>query len=156
MSDEEFQGTLVCEGVGAWTYVPVPAEVAERLGGKARIPVAAEIKGVSFTGSVMTGPQGSRYLVVNQAVRDRAGVTAGDTVNVVVRQDTAPRVVELPEDLAGALAAAPEAQAAFDGFSYSRRKEYVTWIESAKRPETRTRRVEKAVEMLAEGRALKG
>jgi hypothetical protein len=152
---EDFKGTLVCEGVGAWTYVPVPVEVAERLGGKARIPVAAEVNGIAFTGSVMSGPQDSRYLVVNQAVRDQAGVTAGDTVSVKVKPDTAPRVVDVPEDLAEALAEAPAAQQTFDGFSYSRRKEYVTWIESAKRPETRTRRVGQAVEMLAEGRPLK-
>jgi Bacteriocin-protection, YdeI or OmpD-Associated/Domain of unknown function (DUF1905) len=153
---EDFQGTLVCEGVGAWTYVAVPDGVVASLGGRARIPVAAEINGVAFTGSVMTGPQDSRYLVVNQAVRDKAGVSAGDTVTVRVRPDTAPRVVSVPDDLAAALAAAPDALATFDAFSYSRRKEYVTWIESAKRPETRTRRVEQAVTMLGEGRTLKG
>jgi hypothetical protein len=154
---ETFRATLVREdGVGTWTYLTVPPEVAARLGTAARIPVVAEVEGVSFTSSVMTGPEQSRYLVVNRSVRDQAGVTEGDTVSVRLRVDTAERRVEAPSDLTEALAAAPTARETYEALSYSRQKEYVTWIEAAKRPETRQRRLAKALDLLAEGRALKG
>lgn len=152
---EEFAGILVCEQVGAWTYVPVPDEVALRLGEGARVPVSGTVNGAPLTGSIMTGPDG-RYLVVNRSVRDAAGVAAGDRVRVVVDRDRAERTVEAPDDLAAALAADSTASDYFDKLSYSRRKEYVTWIEGAKREETRQRRIAQAVERLAAGRPLKG
>ncbi|MEU3654413.1 YdeI/OmpD-associated family protein [Streptomyces sp. NPDC032161] len=154
---ETFRATLVREaGVGTWTYVAVPPETAARLGTAARIPVVAEVEGVSFTGSVMTGREQSRYLVVNRSVRDQAGVAEGDTVSVRLRVDTAERRVEAPDDLTEALAGVPAARRTYEGLSYSRQKEYVTWLEAAKRPETRQRRLAKALDLLAEGRALKG
>lgn len=154
---ETFRATLVREaGIGTWTYVTVPPETAARLGAAARVPVVAEVEGVSFTGSVMTGREQSRYLVVNRSVRDRAGVTEGDTVSVRLRVDTAERRVEAPDDLTEALAAAPAARRTYESLSYSRQKEYVTWLEAAKRPETRQRRLAKALDLLAEGRPLKG
>ncbi|GAA4461864.1 YdeI/OmpD-associated family protein [Phytohabitans houttuyneae] len=153
---EKFAGTLVCEGVGAWTYVSVPDDVVSRLGGQSRIPVTGAVNGAAFTGSVMSGPGGSRYVVVNQAVRDAAGVTAGDKVQVTLSKDTAVRTVEVPDDLAAALADHPRALEYFDGLSYSRKKVYVAWITEAKRAETREARISKAIDMLTEGRPLKG
>ncbi|WP_341720565.1 YdeI/OmpD-associated family protein [Micromonospora sp. FIMYZ51] len=153
---ETFHGTLVCEQVGAWTYVTVPDEVAARLGDRARVPVTGHVEDASFTGSMMTGPNGVRYIVVNKAVREAAGVAAGDTVRVTLAPDAATRTVEVPDDLAAALADAPAAGEFFETLSYSRTKEYVSWITGAKRPETRARRVAQAVELLAAGRVLKG
>lgn len=89
---------------------------------------------------------------LNRAVRKEAGVEAGDTVEVKIELDTAPREVEIPEALADALAEDSEARAAFDRLAYSHRKEYARWIEEAKRDETRKRRVVNALEMLREGR----
>ncbi|PTQ12808.1 hypothetical protein CLG96_01280 [Sphingomonas oleivorans] len=60
--------------------------------------------------------------------------------------------LETPEDLAAALIANPPAQASFDGFSPSQRREYVEWVIEAKRPETRARRIAQAVEWMAEGK----
>lgn len=155
MTEQRFRARLECEGPGSWTYLVVPGAAATALGGAARIPVHAEVEGVPFRSSVMTGPADRRYLVVNGEVRDKAGVSAGDDVRVRLAPDDAPREVEVPGDLAEALSGNAAAQQTFAGFSYSRQREYVTWIEGAKRTETRKRRVEQAVERLAEGRALK-
>ncbi len=87
---------------------------------------------------------------------DQAGAEVGDTVRVTLEQDTAPRTVDAPPDLKSALADGGVASSAFDGMSYSHQKEYVEWIESAKRPETRARRVAKAVSMIRDNRRLKG
>jgi uncharacterized protein YdeI (YjbR/CyaY-like superfamily) len=84
--------------------------------------------------------------------RERAGVGGGDAVRVGIELDTAPREIEVPPDLAEALAADEQAAAFFRGLSFSRQRWYVDPIGQAKKPETRQRRVEKAVAMLREGR----
>jgi uncharacterized protein YdeI (YjbR/CyaY-like superfamily) len=85
-------------------------------------------------------------------VREAAGVEAGDTVPVVLALDTEERTVEVPEDLATALAGDAEAKAAFDRLAYTHRKEFARWVGEAKKVETRERRAAQALEMLREGR----
>jgi uncharacterized protein YdeI (YjbR/CyaY-like superfamily) len=96
--------------------------------------------------------RGEFLLGLNRAVRDEAGVDAGDTVDVELALDTAPRELELPAALTDALAADGEARAGFDGLAFSHRKEFARWINEAKREETRERRVAQALQMLREGR----
>ena len=92
-------------------------------------------------------------LGVSADVRDAGGVAAGDVVDVVVELDTEPRLIEVPPDLAEALAKDAEADAFFRGLSYSKQRWHVLSIEGAKTPETRQRRIEKSVTMLHERRA---
>jgi uncharacterized protein YdeI (YjbR/CyaY-like superfamily) len=95
---------------------------------------------------------GEFMLACSRAVREAAGIAAGDAVEVTIELDTAPREVEVTPALAAALAADPAASQAFEKLAFTHRKEYVRWIDEAKRPETRERRVAQAVEMLREGR----
>jgi uncharacterized protein YdeI (YjbR/CyaY-like superfamily) len=96
-------------------------------------------------------------MMVNKAMKDGAKAKAGDGVNVTLDIDDAPRDVEVPADLAKALKSSATARKLFDTLAPSCRKEYVEWVCSAKRDETRRSRVEKAVAMLAEGKKrLKG
>jgi uncharacterized protein YdeI (YjbR/CyaY-like superfamily) len=90
---------------------------------------------------------------VSSAVRAAAGVAAGDMLDVEVVVDDTPREVTVPDDLAAALAGHPEARDFFAGLSYSHKHAYVSWIEQAKKPETRATRVAKTVEMLADKRS---
>ncbi len=69
-----------------------------------------------------------------------------------VRNKTVKVPIEMPDDLAAALAASPAAQATFDSFPPGCRREYLEWVTEAKRPETRTRRIAQAVEMMAQGK----
>jgi uncharacterized protein YdeI (YjbR/CyaY-like superfamily) len=85
--------------------------------------------------------------------RAAAGIRAGDEIDVVIALDIAPREVVVPDDLAAALAAAPEARRFYDGLNYSDRKAHVALVESAKTPETRQRRIQRAVEKFIEGKA---
>jgi hypothetical protein len=119
--------------------------------GAQRFPVAATINGHTWRTTV-TRMGGEHLLGLNKAVRQAAGAEAGDTVEVLIELDTAPREVEVPEALAAALAGDPEAQRGFEGLSYTHRKEYATWIAEAKKAETRERRVAQALEMLRAGR----
>jgi hypothetical protein len=126
------------------TYVVVPAPVVAALGGKGRIPVRATFDGVPYRGSIAT-MGGQKVLGLLAAIRDQVGAGIGDEVTVTVEGDTAERTVEVPPDLAAALAAAG-LWAAFDGLSHSHRREYVNWIEGAKQTATRARRVDQTVE----------
>ena len=135
---------------GGGAYVTVPFDVEEAFGSK-RPPVKATFDGVPYRGRLvrMGGPR--HLLPVLKAIREQIGKGPGDAVTVTVEPDTAPREVAVPADLAAALAEAPEARAFFDGLAYTHRKEYVRWIEEAKREETRARRVGQAVAMLRAG-----
>jgi len=84
--------------------------------------------------------------------RSAAGVEGGAEIEVDLELDTAPRTVEVPADFAAALAPHPEARAFFDRLNYSERRWFVLGIEDAKTPETRRRRIDKAVERLRSGR----
>jgi uncharacterized protein YdeI (YjbR/CyaY-like superfamily) len=85
--------------------------------------------------------------------RAGAGVAGGDEVDVDVELDTAPREVDVPPDLAAALAAEPEARRTFEGLSYSNRSWHVLQVTGAKSEETRQRRIARSVDALKQGRA---
>jgi len=127
----------------------VPTEVVEALGGKGRIPVTATFDGVPYRGSIVR-MGGGAVLGVQKAIMAEAGVRVGDSLTVVVRNDEGPREVEVPVDLAEALARNGAARAAFEGLSFSHKREYVRSITEAKRPQTRARRIELTIEQLVE------
>ncbi|OGO57076.1 MAG: hypothetical protein A2V85_17800 [Chloroflexi bacterium RBG_16_72_14] len=145
-----FRTTIQLEGKTA-TGFRVPPEVVAGLGGGKRPAVTVTIRGHTYRSTVAA--YGDVFMLPLAAEhRAAAGVAAGDEVEVELAPDTAPREVEVPADLAAALAAEPEARAFFDGLSYSNRRWFVLSIDGAKTPETRQRRVDRAVEMLRERR----
>jgi hypothetical protein len=118
--------------------------------GAKRFPVVATVNGYTWRTSVAR--MGGEFLVgLNRAVRDGAGVAAGDTVEVRLELDEAPRDVDVPEALAAALAADDEARDTFEKLAYTHRKEFARWVEEAKRDETRERRVANTLAMLHKG-----
>jgi hypothetical protein len=142
--------TLVSRGPAA-AIVLDDEHVAVVGEGAKRFPVVATVNGYTWRTSVAR--MGGEFLLgLNRAVREEAGVEAGDTVDVALELDTAPREVEVPQALADALAADREAREAFDRLAYTHRKEYARWIDEAKRDETRRRRITQALEMLRQGK----
>jgi hypothetical protein len=119
--------------------------------GAKRFPVVAQVNGYGWR-TTISRMRGEFLLGLSRAVREAAGVESGDTVEVELELDTAPREVEVPEALSRALAKDREARAAFDGLAFTHRKEFARWIDEAKRDETRKRRVTQALEMLREGK----
>ena len=130
---------------------PVPDGVIDGLGGGRRPKVRVTIGGHTWRTSIGI-VDGRSMIGVPVDQRDAAGVAPGDTFDVEVELDTEVREVVVPDDFAAALAPFPEARAFFDSRNYSERRWFVLGIEDAKTPETRARRVEKAVERLREGR----
>jgi hypothetical protein len=151
-----FQAQLTGRGPGgAWTYLPIPFSVPEVFGRKGQIPVRATINGFTFRNSLMPRA-GVHILGVGKDILEAAGAATGDTVQVELALDEAPRTVAVPADMEAALGKAAGPAKAFAALSNSHKKEYVDWIESAKKPETRIRRIEKALAMLSEGKTPKG
>ena len=150
MAEATFRAPVRSSGQGGGGHlIDVPPQVVEALGGKGRIAVTATFDGVPYRGSIVRMGDGA-VLGVLKAIMAEAGVSVGDTLTVVVRNDDAPREVEVPDDLAEALARNDEVRAVFDGISFSHRREYVNSITEAKRAETRARRVERTIQALLE------
>jgi len=145
-----FTTTVVqAEGKNA-TGLQVPAEAIAALGKQKRPKVTVSLNGYTYCSTVAA--YGDVFMLPLSAEhREAAGVKAGDQVEVTIELDLAPRTVEIPDDLAAALAEKPGATAAFDALSYTMRKEYVRQVESAKAQETRDRRIAGIVAKLTEG-----
>jgi bifunctional DNA-binding transcriptional regulator/antitoxin component of YhaV-PrlF toxin-antitoxin module len=134
-----FSTTVLLGGKTA-TGLVVPEEVVEALGAGKKPPVTVMLGGHSYRSSIAS--RGGQYLIPLSAEhREAAGVAAGDQVDVDVELDTAPRQVEVPDDLAAALDADPALRQRFDGMSYSHQLQHVLAVNGAKTAETRARRV---------------
>jgi hypothetical protein len=133
---------------GGGALVTLPGDAAAVFGTRARSPVVAWFNDVEYRGSTMPRGDGLLCVGISKAVRAAAGVDIGDQVHVRVELDDAPRTIEVPSDLAAALARAGRA-ATFDSLCYTHRREYVQWVEGAKRPDTRARRIEQTVAKLS-------
>ena len=91
-------------------------------------------------------------LIILKGIREQIGKTFGDEIQVSVELDTEERLIEIPKDLLKELKKDKQAKTFFDKLSFSHRKEYVTWINEAKKEETRQRRIVKTIEMLKKGK----
>lgn len=131
--------------------ITVPFDVVKVFGSRARVPVRGTINGFPYRSSIFP-MDGRHLLIVNKAMREGAQVKGGEVVSVVMERDDEPRVITPPRDFARAIKASKEAQAFWKTLSYTHQKEHVRAIEEAKRPETRARRIEKAIEMLTAGK----
>jgi hypothetical protein len=146
-----FRATIQQNGKTA-TGIPVPPEAIEALGSGRRPAVRVTLNGHTYRSSV--GSMGGvSMLPVSAEVRERAGVAAGQELDVRVELDSEPRALVLPDDFRAALDGDGEARKFFDGLSYSNQRRLVIPIEEAKAAETRQRRIERTVEKLRDGQA---
>jgi len=142
---------LIEDAGNGGAYVCIPFDV-EQAFGKKRVKVLAIIEGVPYRGSLVRMGTECHLLPVLKEIRQQLGKAIGEEIEVTVEEDTLPRQVVVPADLAQALATDTTAQAFFERLAYTHQKEYVKWIEEAKRPETRQARIIKTVEMLKQGK----
>ena len=146
----KFRTKLLTAGKTA-TGIEVPSKVMEGLGAGKKPPVRVTIKGYTYRSTVAT-VNGKSMVGVSEEVRKNAGVTGGDTVDVEMELDTAPREVAVPPDLARALAKDAKAKKYFESLSYSRQYALAAPIANGKTPETRERNLAKAMaELRAKG-----
>ena len=132
------------------TGVEVPAQVVEALGSTKRPLVKVTINGYTYRNAI--APMGGVFMLgISEEVRNRSGVQGGDTIDVDVELDTQPREVEVPPELAKALAKDAKAKKYFESLSYSKKNALVAPIANGKTPETRSRNLAKAMEALRKG-----
>ena len=141
------------EGVGTWTYLDIPFDIAVEFGSKGQVKVKGTINGQHFRSLAMPHGDGTHYMVVNKSLREAIGAKQGNIVKVVMEADKEVRKVAVPADLADALEANPGAKVVFERYSYSHQKEYIKWVEDAKKIETRQRRISKVIEMLSQDKS---
>lgn len=130
------------------TGIEVPAATVEALGAGKRPAVVVTVNGYTYRSTIAS--MGGRFLIPFSSERRReSGIGGGDAIDVELAVDTVPRTVEVPEDLAAALAQAGAAEA-FGKLAPSKQKAHVTAVLGAKAPETRARRVAKVVAELSD------
>jgi len=151
MSKKQTFKAVIRNAGGGGAFVEVPFDV-EKVFGSKRPKVKAMIEGVPYRGLLtrMGGP--SHMLIVLKGIREQVGKTFGDEIRVSVEMDAEERVIEIPKDLLKELNKNKTAKSFFDTLSYSHKKEYVKWIEEAKKDETRLNRIAKTIEMLKKGK----
>jgi hypothetical protein len=146
----EFSAILFKGGdeANASFFVIVPAEVVADFGKKGQVKVKVAVEGYTYRTSIAPY-DGKHYLGVRKEIRDAVGKTSGDTLHITMEVDTVPRVVEVPEDFAQAMQS--DIRGFFDKLSYTHQKEYVEWINEAKKAETRESRIKEAIQLMAAG-----
>jgi hypothetical protein len=142
-----FETTIVRDG--STCFIPVPFD-PRPVFGKVRAPVRVTLNGYSFRSTIASMGNGP-CVPLRRSNREAAGLDGGETLRVVLELDTAERTVKPPADLVKALKAAPEAWERWRALSYTHQREHVEAIEEAKKPETRARRIAKAVAMVRGG-----
>jgi len=138
--------------VDSWTFLALPKNASAKLPSRGRTTVEGTLNGLPFRATLEPDGQRSHWLKVNPKMREAAGVDAGDVVTLEIapaRKEPEPKV---PADLRKALAAAPKARALWSDITPIARKDWIHWIVSAKRPETRARRIDNACAMLTAGK----
>jgi hypothetical protein len=132
--------------------IEVPSEALVALGKSAkRPPVRVTINGVEVRTTLMVYG-GVTYIGLRKDQRAQMGITSGDLVEVAVTLDTEERTVDVPPEFRAILDADPIARERFEALSHTNRREYVQWLTSAKRAETRQDRLAKVAELLKSGR----
>lgn len=145
----KFSGVLSEASGPGGRWVECPFDAAKEFG-EARPPVVGTVNGAPYRTRLMRYG-GKTVMGLTRAIRDTIGAELGDELIIEIEKDTVPREVDVPEELAMALASDVPAGKAFEALAFTHRKEYAQWIAEAKRPETRQRRVAKALAMLNAG-----
>ena len=133
---------------GLWPHVFLTPEASAFLGRRGAVRVIVRVGAMSFRRAAKPDGEGGHYVLFNAEMRERTGKEAGDRVSVGLEIDRAPAELDVPREFAQHMHADREAEAAFAAMPPSHRRGYLEFIEDAKRPETRARRMEQALRMM--------
>ena len=135
-----------------WTFLVLPADASAKLPTRSMVSVEGTLGGHAFKATLEPDGQGSHWLKVTRAMQEAAGVRAGDSVRLEIAPASEEPEARVPADLRKALAAAPEARAQWAALTPVARRDWIQWLTSAKKEETRERRVASTLDMLASGK----
>ncbi len=140
------------EKIGSWSLLTLPKNASAKLPSRGMTTVEGVINSLPFRAALEPDGKGSHWLKVNQAMHHAAAADAGDTVTVEITRAEEEPEIRVPMDLRKALAASPLAKASWGDITPMARRDWIFSISTAKQPETRRRRIEKACDMLASGK----
>lgn len=135
----------------AWTFLVLPASASEKLPTRSMTTVDGTLNGESFQATLEPDGQGSHWLKVTKALREAAGAEVGDTVSLEIAPVEKEPEPKLPTDLRKALAANAAAKATWSDITPVARRDWIAWITSGKKAETRGKRIDTAIDKLASG-----
>ena len=133
-------------------FISIPFDVEETYGTKGQVKVKAKFDGHLYRGILANMGTGCHVIIVRKDVREAIGKKVGDKIKVEIEPDTEERIVDVPDDLKKALSKSKKAQEFFETLSFTNRKEYAVWVSSAKKEETRERRVSDSIQKLLKGK----
>lgn len=149
----EFSAIIKQNGEMNAAFVEFPFSAEELFNKKGQVKIKALFDGnVEYRGSLAKMKSDCHILGLTQEIRKQLGKTFGDEVSVSLTEDKEERVVEIAEDIVSVFNENPEAKTLFDKMSYTHKKEYIRWIEEAKKPETRENRKIKMIQMILDGK----
>lgn len=144
-----FKTTVTATGNN--TGIVVPQELIERLGAGRRPAVVVNVNGYEYRNTV--GVMGGKHMVsISAAVRKETGLKGGDPISVNLTVADTPRQFDIPKDFAHALSAEPDVAEFFSKLSNSLQRYHIDNINGAKTPETRLRRINKAISLFRQGK----
>lgn len=140
------------EKIGSWALLTLPKNASAKVPSRSMMMVEGTINSFPFRAALEPIGKGGHWLKLNEALRDAAGADTGDTVVVEITRVGEEPETRMPMELCKALRVAPRAQASWADITPMARQNWILWITTAKQPETRTRRIENACDMLASGK----
>lgn len=147
----EFEAEIKSHDSMDAAYIEFPYSVESEFGVRGQVKVKATFDGCEYRDSLAKMGHNCHVLGITQKIRKQINKQPGDLVHVILIKDIEERIVELPEDFKNRLEENNKAREFYNSLSYSHQKKYVDWILSAKRIETREKRIREAVEMLNQG-----
>ncbi len=133
-------------------YVAIPFDVEEVYGTKGQVKVKATFDGYPYRGVIANMGTGCHIIGLRKDVRSAIGKQVGDIIKVTIEKDEEERVVEMPEELVRLLSKNKTAKTFYDTLSFTNRKEYAVWISSAKKEETKEKRLADTLAKLLKGK----
>jgi hypothetical protein len=151
-----FSATLfrpAAEKTATWTFLPLPKQASAKLPSRGQVTVEGTFNGSAFQATLDPDGKGGHWLKVDSKLREAAGAKVGDEVTLEIAPVAEEPEPVVPPDLRKALAAAPtKAREVWSDITPAARRDFIHWIDSGKRAETRVKRIETACDMLAKGK----
>lgn len=149
----QFKAIIKQNGDMNAAFVEFPFSTEELFNKKGQVKIKATFDNkVEYRGSLTKMKSECHILGLTQEIRKQLGKTFGDEVSVSLIEDNEERIVEIADDINLIFNENQEAKTLFDKMSYTHRKEYIRWIEEAKKPETRENRKVKMIRMILDGK----
>jgi len=149
----QFNAVIKQHGTMNAAFVEFPFSTEELFNKKGQVKIKALFDDkVEYRGSLAKMKSDCHMLGLTQEIRKQLGKNFGDEISVSLTEDKEERTVEIADDIINVFNENPEAKALFDKMSYTHKKEYIRWINEAKKPETRENRKVKMIQMILEGK----